>query len=220
MRVLTWNLFHGRALPGVGRELLAEFASALRAWPWDAAVLQEVPPWWPVALGEACGAHARSVLTSRNELLPLRRGAARRWPDLVKSAGGGANAILVRSSPVLEHRRARLRLLPERRVVHPVHREGGLWCANLHAQVRPPSAARRDTERAGARAREWAGGAPVVLGGDMNLPDPAVEGFEHLGGHGVDHVLGRRVRRSAPVAVLDRGPLSDHAPVMVELEIA
>ena len=56
MRVLTWNLFHGRAVPPAGRDLAREFAAALAAWEWDVALLQEVPPWWPPALGRACGA--------------------------------------------------------------------------------------------------------------------------------------------------------------------
>ena len=220
MRVLTWNLFHGRAEPGAGRELLAEFAGALAKWAWDVALLQEVPPWWPPALARACGASARSALTSRNELLALRRTAAQGAPDLVRSQGGGCNAILARGAVVVEHRRARLRWLPERRVVHGVRLEDGPWCVNLHAQARPERAARSDVAAAAAWARRWAGAAPVVLGGDCNLGAPSVAGFAHLGGHGVDHVLGRGLRRAGPVSVLDRGPLSDHAPVVVEIEAA
>jgi endonuclease/exonuclease/phosphatase family metal-dependent hydrolase len=218
VRVLIWNLFHGRAVPGAGRDLLPDFAAALAGWAWDVALLQEVPPWWPPALGAACGASARSALTSRNELLPLRMAAARRAPDLVKSAGGGSNAILVRSARVLEHRRSRLRRLPERRVVHGVRLEAGVWCVNHHAQVRPERAARRDVAAAARTALAWAGDAPVVLAGDCNLPAPAAPGLEHLGGHGVDHVLGRGVRRVGPVGIPERRQLSDHAPVAVELE--
>jgi endonuclease/exonuclease/phosphatase family metal-dependent hydrolase len=40
--VLTWNLFHGRAVPEERRSLLAEFASRLASWEWDVALLQEV----------------------------------------------------------------------------------------------------------------------------------------------------------------------------------
>ncbi|MGH2944640.1 MAG: endonuclease/exonuclease/phosphatase family protein, partial [Solirubrobacteraceae bacterium] len=96
LRVLTWNLFHGRAVPPAGRELRAEFAAALASWGWDVALLQEVPPWWPPALARACDAHARMRLTARNSLPPLRRIVAERAPDLIKSSGGGCNAILVR----------------------------------------------------------------------------------------------------------------------------
>jgi endonuclease/exonuclease/phosphatase family metal-dependent hydrolase len=220
VRLLTWNLFHGRAVPGAGRELLGEFAAALAGWEWDVALLQEVPPWWPAPLGRACGASARSALTSRHEPLALRRALARRAPDLLRSGGGGCNAILVRGEAVLEHRRARLRRLPERRVVHAVRLGGGAWCANVHGQVRPPAAAQADLAAAGAHALAWARGAPLVLGGDCNLPDPAVADLEHLGGHGVDHVLGRGLRRAGRPRVLERGRLSDHAPVLVELERA
>src|SRR5947208_2826130 len=50
LSLLTWNLFHGRAVPPAGRELLREFTAALDSCEWDAALLQEVPPWWPEAL--------------------------------------------------------------------------------------------------------------------------------------------------------------------------
>ncbi len=89
MRVLTWNLFHGRSVPPSGRDLLPEFTAALAGWGWDVALLQEVPPWWPAGLGAACGASARMALTSRNEGLPVRRWIAERSPDLIKSTGGG-----------------------------------------------------------------------------------------------------------------------------------
>ena len=56
MRVLTWNLFHGRAVPDAPRSLRAEFAAAIAGWSWDVALLQEVPPWWPPELGRAAGA--------------------------------------------------------------------------------------------------------------------------------------------------------------------
>ena len=72
MRVLTWNLFHGRSVPDSPRELLAEFAARLASWEWDVALLQEVLPWWPVPLGRATHASARMALTSRNVLPPRR----------------------------------------------------------------------------------------------------------------------------------------------------
>ena len=47
LRVLTWNLFHGRSVPDVPRDLLPEFAATIAGWEWDVALLQECPPWWP-----------------------------------------------------------------------------------------------------------------------------------------------------------------------------
>ncbi len=61
-----------------------------------------------------------SVRTSRNSLLPLRRFVAVRWPDLIKSNGGGANAILARVDRIVEHRSVRLCRWPERRWAHGV----------------------------------------------------------------------------------------------------
>ena len=216
MLVLTWNLFHGRSVPDTPRELLADFAAALAGWEWDVALLQEVPPWWPPALGRACGASARTALTSRNWLLALSRPAARRRPDLVKSWGGGANAILVRGDRVAEHRLRTLRAWPERRVVHGVRLERGWWVCNVHAQVHSEARAQADVVLAADTARAWAGDAPVVLGGDLNTRRPLAPGFDVVAGHGVDHVLTRLLRAGGPGRTLDRGDLSDHAPLMLE----
>lgn len=215
MRILTWNLYHGRADPPAGRDLLPEFSALLASWEWDVALLQEVPPWWPVPLACASGASARMALTSRNELLPLRRWVAERWPDLIKSGGGGCNAILVRGQRITEHRRERLRRRPERRVVHGVRLQDGTWMANVHAQVRPHTETRKDLARAGAAVLGWAGDTPAIIGGDLNIPHAEVPGFTHLDGRGVDHVLGRGFAAEGRRVVPDRGPLSDHPPVLV-----
>jgi endonuclease/exonuclease/phosphatase family metal-dependent hydrolase len=215
MRLLTWNLFHGRAVPGAGHDLLARFESALAGWDWDVALLQEVPPWWPPALARACDARASTALTSRNFALPVRRAVATRWPDAIKSNGGGANAILVRGPAIRGERRLLLRRWPERRVCHAVLLEDGTWCANLHAQVHSPERAGADIARAAAATLRWADGGPALLGGDFNVQAPRADGFEVLGGHGVDHILGHDFAAAGPAEVPPRGALSDHAPVIV-----
>jgi endonuclease/exonuclease/phosphatase family metal-dependent hydrolase len=219
MRVLTWNLFHGRAVPPAGRDLRAEFAAALADWNWDVALLQEVPPWWPPALARACEAGVRSVPTSRNALPALRRFVAERAPDLIKSNGGGANAILVRASAgtIAAHRSVLLRRWPEQRVCHAVALDGGAWVANVHAQVHSRERAQADIERAAAATLAWAGGGPALLGGDLNVLDPVAAGLEHLAGHGVDHLLGHRLRVLGAPEIPDRGHLSDHAPLIATL---
>ncbi|HEX6390669.1 MAG TPA: endonuclease/exonuclease/phosphatase family protein [Solirubrobacteraceae bacterium] len=217
MRVLTWNLFHGRALPNAGRDLLAEFQDALAAWEWDVALLQEVPPWWPPKLGRATGASARMALTSRNLFPCLRRPIAERFPDLIKSNGGGANAILVRGQAIAEHRKLTLRHLPERRVMHAV-RVHDCWVGNLHAQVHSESRAQADLRKAATALLTWAGPTlPAVLGGDTNTRRPNAPGLANAGGHDVDFVLARGLARRGKVEVLDRGALSDHKPVVVDL---
>ena len=217
MLVLTWNLFHGRSVPDAPREQLADFAARLAGWEWDVALLQEVPPWWPPELGRACGASARTALTSRNWVLPLSRWAARRRPDLVKSWGGGANAILVRGEAVAEHRVLTLRSWPERRVMHGVRLERGWWVCNLHAQAHSEARAQADVALAAQTATAWSAGAPVVLGGDLNTRHPHAPGFEPVAGHSVDHVLARSLRADGPGRTLDRGRLSDHAPVLAHV---
>jgi endonuclease/exonuclease/phosphatase family metal-dependent hydrolase len=215
LRVMTWNLLHGRAVPSAGHDLFDEFCAALKAWEWDVALLQEVPPWWPALFADRLRCDARSVLTSRNALLPVRRAIAVRRPDLIKSNGGGSNAILVRGDAVVEHRWRRLCIWPERRWVHAVRlRDAGAWVANLHA-----GGPMRDAVRATDSVTRWAGEAPIVFGGDFNIRGLALGGFELAGVHEVDYVFARRLRPAGPSEVLERGHLSDHAPVRAELTI-
>lgn len=220
LRVLAWNLFHGRARPPRDEDLVDAFTARLAGWRWDVALLQEVPPWWPRALARACDADMRCVLTSRNALLPLRRLVASRRPELLKANGGGANAILVRNlGGVTAHARRRLCVWPERRVVHAVRvGERGWWFANAHASTHPPRA-RRDLAEAHAAVLRWAGDAPLVFGGDCNVLRASLPGLAHLGASHVDHLFARGHGRAldARVEILDRGALSDHAPLLVTL---
>jgi len=218
LRVLTWNLFHGRAVPEQRRSLLPDFTERIAGWEWDVALLQEVLPWWPAALGEASGAHARMALTSRNIVPPLQRLLAESRPDVYRSWAGGCNAILVRGRAIREHRVRVLRWLPERRVAHGVLLEDGVWVTNLHAQAHVERRAQADVDLAGAATTDWAAGAPAILGGDLNLRGrPTAFGYAHLAGHGVDHVLGHGVSLVEPGRPLDRGTLSDHQPLSVVL---
>ena len=216
MLVLSWNLYHGRSVPPSGRDLYAEYAAKLAGWRWDVALLQEVPPWWPPALGADCDAEAHFALTSRNAFLPLRRFIAERWPDLIKSNGGGSNAILLRGLHGTDPRFAVLRTVPERRIVHGVRTREG-WIANLHGQVHSEDSAQADTAAAARHVLDWAGGAPVILGGDFNTRTPRAPGLTDLGGHNVDRVLGRDWVVAEPARTLERGRLSDHAPIVVDL---
>ncbi|MGZ8634907.1 MAG: endonuclease/exonuclease/phosphatase family protein [Solirubrobacteraceae bacterium] len=218
MRILTWNLYHGRAKPPAGRPLLQEFAHTLAGWEWDVALLQEVPPWWPPKLALAAGAQHRSALTSRNSLLCLRRAIASRRPDLIKSGGGGANAILVRGRPILAHARVRLSWWPERRVAHGVALADGTWVVNLHANTHPHERTLADCRRALERARAWSAGAPLVFGGDLNQrrPEP-LPGLVHVAGHWVDHIYTDGLGPAGKRQVLDAGALSDHKPLMVKV---
>jgi endonuclease/exonuclease/phosphatase family metal-dependent hydrolase len=215
LRVLTWNLMHGRSVPSAGRDLLDDFAEAMRDWDWDLALLQEVPPWWPGLLATRLGGEHRVVLTSRNAALPLRRAIAVRRPDLIRSSGGGSNAILVREGQIQEHHTRLLRRFPERRRLQAVRLAGGTWVGNLHATVHNDAAARDEARLAAETMLTWADGAPTVLGGDFNVRGLALDGFTLAGVHDVDHVF---VAGLSPVfgpEVLQRGPLSDHAPVLV-----
>lgn len=245
MRVLTWNLFHGRSIPETPRSLLSEYRAALAAWEWDVALLQEVPPWWPPELARAAGAdHARTALTSRNQALSLRRLIADRRPDLIKSGGGGANAILLRrdAGVLTAHRRHTLTWRPERRVAHAVALRGGaagaltgdedvpLWLGNLHAsEADPLPRAWADGARAVAWLASVAGGAPAVLGGDFNDRAPEHPGLRAVASRSVDHVLvpagidavgkAHTLKRARRIDDATRR-LSDHPPLVVVLRRA
>lgn len=225
MRVLTWNLFHGRSVPPAGRDLQAEFAGLIAGWDWDVAMLQEVPPWWPPELARDAGAEQCTALTSRNSLLALRRALAVRRPDAIKSNGGGSNAILSRR-PIVEHRALRLRAWPERRVAQLARLADGVCVVNFHASARVPLA-EDELALLWQRSLAWADGAPLILGGDLNLRSPGHPdgGIVQVARRDVDHLFARGMRAVGEAARLERrvnldtGPveLSDHLPLIVEL---
>jgi endonuclease/exonuclease/phosphatase family metal-dependent hydrolase len=261
MRVLSWNLYHGRDFPPdpalftwrsrlfrvteqnashaqVNRPLLDEFVQLIAGIEWDAALLQEAPPRWFRTLAMRLGASGALALTSRN-LLPFYQRRLADWnPDLLASSQGGSNQLLARGR-ILEVRRMMLARRPERRrmlwarIEFPTAR---VCVANLHASAGLPLQAAAEVEAAASRAVGWAGGDPLVFGGDLNLrprrePEPFVrlrERFdlvEPTAPDAIDHLLVRRLdvveqpRRLPPEQreLTDRGGLllrlSDHAPV-------
>lgn len=210
MRLLSWNLFHGRDHPPdpalftrrsrwlrvternathvqVNRSLRAEFARRLASERWDVALLQEAPPRWHRPLVEATGAAGGAIaLTSRNALGALRGRLADWNPDLIGSDEGGSNQLLVRPPwRVVEVRRLTLAWRPERRRLlwARLAGEGGrtVCVANLHLSTRPPEKVAREALAAARAAVAWSGGDPLVLGGDFNLrPRRTPEAFERL----------------------------------------
>ncbi len=227
LRVLIWNLYHGRALPPAGRPLADRFLERLGAWKWDVALLQEVPPWWPPALARALGVEQRTALTSRNAGLWLRRPLAARRPDLMKSNGGGSNAILARLA-IAEHHTLLLRRWPERRVAQLARLADGTCVVNYHASV-PDPLAHAELARLWQHTLAWAGDAALVLGGDLNVRAPiAPPGIAHVAARDPDHIFTRGLSARGPAEQLDRRvtleqievELSDHVPVVVKLERA
>jgi endonuclease/exonuclease/phosphatase family metal-dependent hydrolase len=208
-------------VPPAGRDLLAEFSARLAAWPWDVAVLQEVPPWWARELARAADATEATALTSRNAVLPLRRALARRWPDAIRSNGGGANAILARGG-LRDASAVRLRTRPERRVAQLARLDDGTCVANYHASTTPPQAA-AELARLWELGLDFAAEAPLVLAGDLNLRAPAAPaGAVHAAARDVDHVFAHGLHVHEAPTLLGRtlrggGELSDHPPLLVGL---
>jgi hypothetical protein len=284
VKILTWNVFHGRDDPPdpplftlrsrllgrtedngqylqVNRSLQHEFAAVIAEADWSICLLQETPPPWARSLAELSGAHFFRTLTSRNELLPLTRLVARSIPDLIGAWEGGSNLTLVRPPWRLVEGGGRSLLLNplgerglgERRRMSFVrvrfelageppsatNEHGSELCiANLHASGRRLRA-EGELRRAAEAAADWAGDAPLVLGGDFNMrPETSRELFAELehefglgpptGPSSIDHLLsrglttvtapiawsaGRRELEVAWKAGRRRIRLSDHAPV-------
>jgi len=261
---VTWNLFHGRDKPPggelytwrsrllrvtersathvqVNRPLLSEFARYLDSLDWQIALLQEAPPRWLEPLGRATRASGALALTSRNWLAPLRRAIGARNPDLIASNEGGSNMVLVRAPGRVEAvQRMELTRDPERRTMLLARvrlAEGArLAVASMHLSVPETGRSAGELLRAAERAVAFAGGLPLLLGGDLNLRAAEVPGvFEQvrerydLAGptapRAIDHLLVRGLAvRSKPTALKAaarelREPcglalrLSDHAPV-------
>lgn len=261
---ISWNLFHGRDFPPnprlftwrsrllrleqrdathaqVNRDLQDEFARMLAAAEWDVALLQECPPRFAEPLANACGAEPHRVLTSRNSLGELRAAVARINPDLIASGEGGSNLTLVRGGgplgQLVERQEAAIHEgQPERRAMALTRTASGVCIANLHATADQPALAAEDVLMAAQLSTLWAGDAPLLFGGDLNLrpgEDPGV--FDVLraqfglagptGPGAIDHLLtrgmsivgpptawpaeARELRRPDDLALR----LSDHAPV-------
>lgn len=194
---LVWNLYHGRDFPPdpklrswrsrllrldesnathvqVNRDLTREFATLLASAEWDVALLQECPPRFAEPLAAACGAEWHRALTSRNSLAPLRTLLARQNPDLIASGEGGSNLTLVRVPGRLGGIAERREIAihegePERRSMAFTRTASGVCFANLHATNDWPRLAEADVAKAARAAVEWAAGAPLVFGGDLNL---------------------------------------------------
>jgi endonuclease/exonuclease/phosphatase family metal-dependent hydrolase len=206
----------------VNRNLFTEFATALSSMRWDVALLQEAPPRWAAPFAEALGVEGHCVLTSRNWLPPLQWALASFNPDLIASSDGGSNLTLVRGAlqpsgidPGIVERRELVvhEGRPERRMMAFTRTAAGLCIANLHATNDRPDLAGPEVVRAADVAVEWAGDAPLVFGGDLNLrPAQSPEVFEQLrdrhglapptAPHRIDHLLARGVELLEPPADL------------------
>src|SRR5690606_4071406 len=71
---------------------------------------------------------------------------------------------------------------PERRTMAFARLGIGICIANLHASSGPRNRARADVEllTAAAQAVEWAAGAPLVIGGDLNVRPRDSDVYERL----------------------------------------
>ena len=148
LRVITWNLFHGRdGLPGLGatrrstwrrtpeddgvhlhlnRKLTDQMAERLAAWAPDVCALQEVPTAGIARIAQITG--MRAVWTTTGPLIgpaSLRDALAARNPDLWRTHEGNANLILIGARLALVGgSRASVRLNPITTIVRMARRLG------------------------------------------------------------------------------------------------
>ena len=191
------------------------------------AFLQEAPPRWFRELQRRTGSTGARILTSRNSFSWLRGRLADWKPDLIKSAEGGSNQVLVRTpNGIADHRTVTLARLPERRKMQWAQLDSSVCVANMHLST-TPAKAEREVVRAAELAVEWSEQLPLVFGGDLNLrparePQPFEQLREHLevveptGAHAIDHLFARGLQMAQPPRKLEHGELSDHAPVVAE----
>ena len=91
-------------------------------------------------------------------------------------------------------------------MLHGVALRGGGWVTNMHGSTHPPEQRRADLFLAAETALGWAGGGPLVFGGDLNSTQPAMPGLTHVARPPRRPRDGRRAaRRPRTLEVLDAG---------------
>ncbi len=255
--VRTWNIAHGRDVPPgpryghARRKLLDEMVPLMIEGGPQVVMLQEVPVWagqflrehtgMGVTLAHSYGAHVPFVHVP----LPLAVGEwlGNALPDLVKTQfEGQAQALLYGPELILVSARrvpvnTPLHFRGEPRIAQLVrlrHRRSGaeFVVGNLHVDAHDPDP---QIEAASWALEQYARGAPMVLGGDLNvragstalrrlrargwLEKPVAEGVDHLYVRGM--TMEGAVKRWPPgrrdLAQAGGLPLrlSDHSPVEV-----
>ena len=223
--VRSWNLFHGNSVPPTRRSHLREMIDLATADAPGVLLLQEVPVWSLARLEEWSGMRAfQRVARAPHRPSGIAMWLTRQHTGLFRSRlGGQAMAVLVDRDRACEDLGGVEVSEPgrERRVVQAVRIEDLGVVANTHlSQMSVPLAARQaELERVRAFVERAARpGEARVIGGDLNLVQPVLAGYEG-GGEGIDHVLVAGIR-AAPLQVwppqrrVQNGiVLSDHAPV-------
>ena len=232
MLIRSWNVFHGNTSPPTRRSYLEEMVRLAVADGPAVLCLQEVPVWALPRIDDWSGMRRFDAVTRP----PLWPGPVSKWVTRAHQGffrsglAGQANAILVAPrhaatdlghERISEHGR-------ERRLVHAVRIAGtsGVTVANLHASNdhANPTVPRREAKRAAAFAEGVAAdGDVIVIAGDFNVLDPALEAYAGTR-DGIDQVLVRGARLESLAAwprerrMQNGVVLSDHPVVEALIE--
>jgi len=222
MRVVTWNVQHGRRHDDGIPDPIA-LAAECSAFGADILALQEVDR----ATGRVGGADLLQVVADATGLHPID-GRARDY-----DGGTYGNALLVAGEPtaveVIGLPRVRRRGEP-RSLLRC--RFAGLTVATCHLDHRSDASI-----QLGAVLAALPAAGPAVLMGDMNLEPAAIDAILAVAGPGwsqvdvplafparaprraIDHVLVRELRVAGVGPPAPRPAVSDHRPVAVELAL-
>ncbi len=196
VRVLTWNLYHGRAVPPAGRALLG----CVRGRAGELGVGRRAAPGGPAVVARPARGVRRRRRAARADLAQPRPSAAPRDRGPRPGPAGRQRRRRERDPRARERSASTAPCCcagcPSAGCAHGVRLADGTWVVNVHAHNTPPERALADCERARAAALGWAAGAPLVLGGDLNLRRPVLAGLRHVAGNHVDHILAARARRA------------------------
>jgi endonuclease/exonuclease/phosphatase family metal-dependent hydrolase len=225
LRVRTWNLFHGNAVPPRRRGYLREMVELVSSDRPDVVALQEVPVWALRYLARWSGMQSVGVVAARPRLGSAELG---RWitelhHGLFRSAlTGQANALLVATQLRMDDERTlTVSTAGERRVVQSV-RVDDIVIGNFHVTGGAPA------DEQFLRVAEFvqAQDERVVLAGDANLMPGQGRTYAQLRewgfsdpASGIDQILVRGLPATEPVAWPEERRrvhgtlLSDHAPV-------
>ena len=215
LRVLTWNLFHGRSVPDVPRVTRARIrGDARRAGNGTSRCSRSARRGGREPLGRRV---RRACLPRADEPQPAAAASRGRSPSAGRTSSSRGAAAATRSScAARRRRRTRAPAAAAARAPRDARRApgGGVWVGNVHAQAHRVGVGAGRPRRAAGRAAALGGAASRrSSAGTSTRASRSCPASPSAGGHVLDHVFVRGLTVVEPAHTLKRGTLSDHRPV-------